>query len=387
MEGYMAKNHENIEYEGKEHPEEVVKSDIYDSLVKVLESHRGEKHIVVLQNYPDPDAIASGYAHWLISSLFDIDVDIVYAGKISHQENIAMVKLLDIELHHYDQTIDMNNYHGGVFVDNQGTSSEELTKALEDAGIPSLIVIDHHEIQDRLNPQFKDIRQSVGATSTIYTDYLIQGITSLDKSHKEHVIVSTALFHGIQTDTNSFLRAVAEDFQALKFLSEFRDIDMLEQIMSQSRSKQTMDVIHRALGERIIAENYSIAGIGFIRADDRDAIPQAADFLLTEDNVHTAIVYGIVLSDNHDEKVVGSIRTSKLTLDPDNFIKEAFGKNKSGTYSGGGRRSAGGFEIPIGFLSGGQVEEYQELKWQVFDNQIKQIIFAKIGIDNKPGEF
>ena len=42
---------------------------------------------------------------------------------------------------------------------------------------------------------------------------------------------------------------------------------------------------------------------------------------------------------------------------------------------------AGGFEIPIGFLSGDYTEEFRDLKWQVYDQQIKQKIFAKIGIE------
>jgi nanoRNase/pAp phosphatase (c-di-AMP/oligoRNAs hydrolase) len=42
--------------------------------------------------------------------------------------------------------------------------------------------------------------------------------------------------------------------------------------------------------------------------------------------------------------------------------------------------SAGGFQIPMGFLSGGESEEFRKRKWEVFDAQIKQRIFAKIGV-------
>jgi nanoRNase/pAp phosphatase (c-di-AMP/oligoRNAs hydrolase) len=377
----MAKSNESFDDQKNQNPEEETGSGQYEVMIEVLEAHRNEKHVIVLQNYPDPDAIASSFAHRLISKRYDIDTDVIYSGKISHQENIAMVRLLGIELLHFDQKIDLGKYQGAVFVDNQGTACEEIVTALESASVPPLIIVDHHEAQERLNPLFKDIRRAVGATSTIFTEYLEHGQPPLDKSQKEHVQVATALFHGILTDTSGFIRAGAQDFLALRFLSDFRDAELLEQVMSQARSKQTMEVIRTALGERTIAENYSIAGVGFIRADDRDAIPQAADFLLTEENVHTAIVYGIVSSDTSEERVIGSMRTSKLTLDPDQFIKEVFGKNSGGFFFGGGRPSAGGFEIPVGFLSGGDVEEYQEIKWQVFDQQIKQKILNKIGVD------
>ena len=52
----------------------------------------------MLQDFPDPDAISSAYTHQLISALFEIEVDIFYSGEISHQQNIALVKLLGIDL-------------------------------------------------------------------------------------------------------------------------------------------------------------------------------------------------------------------------------------------------------------------------------------------------
>ena len=71
-------------------------------LARILEAHRGERHIIVLQNYPDPDAISSAYAHQLISRRFSIETDIVYSGKISHQQNVALLKLLGISMLPYE---------------------------------------------------------------------------------------------------------------------------------------------------------------------------------------------------------------------------------------------------------------------------------------------
>jgi nanoRNase/pAp phosphatase (c-di-AMP/oligoRNAs hydrolase) len=144
-----------------------------------------------------------------------------------------------------------------------------------------------------------------------------------------------------------------------------------------------MEIIGRALDERVIVENYSIVGIGYLRAEDRDTIPQVADFLLTEEYIHTAIVYGIVLEDGR-ETLIGSLRTSKATIDPDDFIKDVFGKDASGHYFGGGKMTAGGFEIPIGFLSGEDGgDEYLELKWRVYNKQIKAKIYKKIGVEQE----
>lgn len=352
-------------------------------IAEILNSHRGEKHIIVLQDYPDPDAISSAFAHQLISRAFDINCDIVYSGKISHQQNLALVKLLGIELLHFEGSLDWKSYAGAVFVDNQGTTAEEIVRQLENAGVPALIIVDHHEPQQRLTSAFTDIRRTYGSTATIYAEYLEQGILQLDKSRKEHVMAATALTHGIVTDTNGLTRACPEDFHAAAFLSRFRDADLLEQIMNQARSKKTMEVIQRALQNRTIAESVSISGVGYLRAEDRDVIPQAADFLVTEENIHTAIVYGVVTDPEREEFVIGSLRTTKITLDPDEFIKDVFGKDAWGYYYGGGKVSSGGFRIPLGFLSGGGSERYREQKWQVFDAQIKQKLFTKIGVKNQ----
>ena len=40
-----------------------------------------------------------------------------------------------------------------------------------------------------------------------------------------------------------------------------------------------MDVIRIALTDRLVGGGYSIAGVGYLRQADRDAIPQATDFL------------------------------------------------------------------------------------------------------------
>lgn len=354
-------------------------------LSKELEERRGERHVIVLQDFPDPDAISCAFAHQLACERFDIETDIIHCGRISHQQNVALVRLLNIEMIRYEGNVDLKIYNGAVFLDNQGTTAGQLVKDLRTAEVPTVIVVDHHESQKELNAPFIDIRRAIGATASIYAEYLQNGFLDLDTSIQDHVRVATALTHGIITDTNGFVHAQHEDFQAASYLSRFKDADLLRQIMRQERSRQTMDITERALRNRAIAESFSISGIGYLRAEDRDAIPQAADFLITEENVHTAIVYGIVSGDAWDETLIGSFRTTKITLDPDQFIKEAFGKDAAGHYFGGGKLSAGGFQIPIGFLSGGEKEEYRQHKWDLYDAQIKQKIFAKIGFDKKKG--
>ncbi|MGJ3249043.1 MAG: DHH family phosphoesterase [Elainellaceae cyanobacterium] len=346
-------------------------------LRQVLERHRGDRQMVVLQDFPDPDALSCAWAYRLIAQQFDIRCDIVYAGTLSHQENIALVKLTGLPVKRWApqsfKERDLSVYQGSVFIDNQGTTTQ-LLSAVQRAKIPITVVIDHHTAQGDLDAEFTDIRSQTRATTTIFTQYLQAGLLKLDSSDGEHVKCATALMHGLRSDTNRLMQAQEEDFVAAGYLSRFYDAQLLSAVLQASRSKRVMDVIERSLRNRILQNNFSVAGVGYLRYDDRDAIPQAADFLVTEENVHTAVVYGIVHDEDEElEFVIGSLRTNKLTLDPDEFIKEAFGQDTQGRFFGGGRAMAGGFEIPMGFLSGfNENAEYTKTKWEVFDAQIKQ---------------
>ncbi len=348
-----------------------------------LKQHRGERHVAAVQDFPDPDAISGALAYRLLAERHDIEVDILYEGRISNQENLALVQVLDLELTRYTDGLPLDRYDGAVFIDNQGTTTR-LTDRLERAGVPTLAVIDHHAPQGLLRAEFTDIRP-VGAVATILADYIRSGeILNLDAEKQAHVHLATALVHALRSETNGMVRAGAEEYGAGAFLSHFQDPRLLESILHVQRSRGTMDVIRIALTDHHVLGGYSIAGVGYLRHADRDAIPQATDFLLTEENVHTAIVYGILQGEGEGERevVVGSMRTQKLTMDIDQFLKSALGSDGRGRYYGGGRSRAGGFEIPVGFLEGTLDPEQMRLKWDAFNHQIRARLLRAAGLEH-----
>jgi nanoRNase/pAp phosphatase (c-di-AMP/oligoRNAs hydrolase) len=345
-----------------------------------LDKHRGEAHIVAVQDFPDPDAISSALAYRTLSEPYGIEVDIVYEGRISHQENLALVHILSIDLIRFTEALPLDRYDGAVYIDNQGTTTR-LADRLGELDIPAIAMIDHHAPQGVLHPEFTDVRP-VGAAATILTDYLRSGeIVTLDADSQAHINLATALVHGLRTETNGLVRAGAEELLASSYLSRLMDPELLESIMRVQRSHGTMDVIETALSDRHVKGGFSIAGVGYLRHADRDAIPQAADFLITEENVHTAICYGIVQGEGERELVIGSVRTSKVTLDVDQFLKSALGSDFRGRHYGGGRERAGGFEIPVGFLEGTQDPEHMRLKWDTFNRQIRGKLLSAAGIE------
>jgi nanoRNase/pAp phosphatase (c-di-AMP/oligoRNAs hydrolase) len=350
-----------------------------EELEELLEAHRGERHIIVIQSFPDPDAISSALAHQMIAARHDIECDITYDGRVSHHENIALIELLRLQLLLVGENDDLKGYQGSVFIDTQGTTSG-LTERLHDAGVPALAIIDHHEPQGMVEARFTDIRAATNATATIYTEYLESGLLRLERSDPDHRRLATALMHGVRSETQGLVRAGRDDFMAAAYLAEFVDQETLAAILSNKRSRNAMDVIQAALASRVVRDSYSVAGVGYLRYEDRDAIPQAADFLLTEENVHTTVVYGLVIGGRR-EMIIGSLRTKKETLNPDAFLKEALGGPQAGRYYGGGRREAGGFEILIGFLAGSQDDEFMRWKWRLYDEEVKRKLWARMGVE------
>ena len=359
---------------------------IIANLRAVLTKHQGERQLIIIQDFPDPDALSSAWAYQMIAASYKIQCEIVYAGTLSHQENIALVKLTNLPAKKVTtqsfQNLDFSNYQGCVLIDCQGTNTQLFP--LIESQIPLITVIDHHSKQGDLKAEFIDLRPQTRATATILTQYIQQGLLDFKTGNTKHVNCATALMHGLRSDTNRLMQAQEEDFLAAAYLSRFYDSQLLNAVLQSARSRRVMDVIERALRNRIIKNNFSLAGVGYLRYDDRDAIPQAADFLVTEEDIHTAVVYGIVHDQDDDiELVIGSLRTSKLTLDPDEFIKEAFGKDTQGRFFGGGRYMAGGFEIPVGFLgSFNDNSDYAKIKWEVFDTQIKQKLLRLVNPDD-----
>lgn len=364
---------------------EVIFEGRLSELEKALTIHQGEKHAIIIQDFPDSDALASAFTHQLISLHYNISTDIFYCGKINNQQDIVLVKLLDMMLIRCsDATFNFSEYDGSVFINTQGTTTS-LTKSLEESKVKPLMIIDHHEEENFITAELRDIRKT-SSTSIIYADYLKKGLLKLERSNPAHIKGSTALMYGIMSKTDRYIWAGEEDFLAAAFLRKYADPSLLEEIVNQSRSKKVMDVIQKALESRVIKQNYSISGIGYLRKEDRSAIHQAADFLLTEENVHTAIVYAILVN-NHREVLSGSFRTTKLTLDPDDFLREAFGRGEIEVYYEGKNQRVRDFEIPIFFLAGTGSEDYNVLKWRVYDMQVKQRLFNKIGIsEERKGE-
>ncbi len=319
----------------------------WTELGAALDRHRGERLLIVLTGYPDPDNIASGLALQYLAKEHGVESRLLSFHEVSHQENQALVTKLEVDLWLYDPRDDLDPYSLYAFVDS---ARVECPIQDELADKHFLAFIDHHKRQLEIPAEFVDIREEAGSTAGIFAEYLHDAHPDgLDPADPEHVKLATALMHGIRSDTRLLLEASQSDFLGGAYLLPAVDQALLRKISAQSLSPAVMDMIQAALERRRIYDNFLVSDVGFVRKEHRDGIPQAADFLLTRAGIDTVLVFGIV-----DAKTVeGSLRTRSDTINPDAFLKRAFGldEERGSHFGGGNTRNKGGFQIPLGFLA------------------------------------
>jgi nanoRNase/pAp phosphatase (c-di-AMP/oligoRNAs hydrolase) len=316
-------------------------------LVAALSRHRGERLLILLTGYPDPDSIASGLALQYLAKGYGIEARLLSFHEVSHQENQALVTQLELDLWLYNTRCDLDPYTLYAFVDTQRTDTP-IQDQLE--GKTFLAVVDHHKRLADVGAEFVDVREDAGSTAAIFAEYLRYAHPEgLNASNPDHVRLATALMHGIRSDTRALLEGAQIDFLAAAYLWSAVDQAQLRKISAQSLNPAVMDMIQAALERRRIYDNFLVSDVGFVRKEHRDGIPQAADFLLTRAGIDTVLVFGIL-----DGKTIeGSLRTRSDTINPDAFLKKAFGidEERGAPFGGGNTRNKGAFQIPLGFLA------------------------------------
>ncbi len=338
-------------------------SRISQRLFTLLAGWEGTLGIITHKN-PDPDAISSALALAEIAKRANpktLTTRIFYEGNIGHQENRTFVNLLDIKMEHLT-TEAMQECNFLALVDCSGPGANNDIPPQTKINI----VIDHHKDGKHIATQssFVDIRPGVGATASILTQYLQELDVPVDKR------VATALLYGIRTDTKEFKRNVTpQDLNYAGFLLPLTDADLLDKIMSPSMSQETLDVIGKAIHERKIQSGYLFANVGFVM--NRDALPQAADLLITLEGVNTALVYGIT-----DNAIVISARNRDIRLHIGNALSEAFGEMGDA----GGHPNMAAAALPLHFFN--KVENKEELLKLVIE-PILEKFKNLVGLENE----
>ncbi|WP_277555622.1 DHH family phosphoesterase [Halobaculum limi] len=333
-------------------------------LLELLEE--GDEINIVCHNNPDPDCLASALALGRIAAAAGIDERrILYSGDISHQQNRAFVNILGIDLTPFEGSTIRDRPPGSIlaFVDHSvpGENNPVPTDT------PVDIVIDHHPAEG-VEARFVESREEVGAAATILTDYIRTLDVDLDAD------LATALLFAIRSDTLDFLRgATAAEYDAAEFLHEYADYEMIRQLSTPSVTGGTVDAISTAIDNRRTYGAVLLSHVG--RTTERDAIPQAVDYLVRLEGVETAIVFGVVRG-----TVQISARSPDARVHVGNVLRTAF----EDVGSCGGHHDMAGGEIPLGIL--GDYESDDDQLLEILEEVITARLFAELNLSDGSGD-
>ncbi len=284
--------------------------------------------LIVMQDFPDPDAIAAAAAlRELVKSFQEITTTLACGGFVGRAENRALLKYLGLNIKSLDGT-NCEQFGAIALVDTQpGAGNNRLCREV----VPDL-VIDHHPMrpQSRKSP-FCDVRRPYGATSTIMHEYLSLAGVALS------VPLATALLYGIRSDTADLGReAIQADIDAYLNLYPTCNKRMLGRIAMARVPRSYFRAIGMGLQNAHSAGNCVYTLLGTVETPD--IVSEIADLLLRDEETTWALCIGA-----YGDQLLLSLRTSDLQANAGKVMSRLVGR--SGT--GGGHSVMAGGQIPI----------------------------------------
>jgi len=296
-----------------------------NGLIEFLQGSRSLD--VVCHDNPDPDCIASAAAlEWIAENSGVQQVRIRYGGEISHQQNREMVRQFGLEL---------------VPITSDAVDDAELV-AFVDHAIPGRytelpadvdvdVVIDHHQYGEPITASFVDLRPHYGATSSILVEY----VTSI--TYPPPVFLASMLLFALHRERLDHVRnPTHHEYEAALPIQTHASQAMINELYGAQFSPQTLDTIADAIRNRLVRGSSLVSWVG--RIQERDALPQAANYLINLDGVDNDLVFGLRGGNIHL-----SARSQNPTISLDRVIREVVGRHGR---AGGHVDMAGGI-IPV----------------------------------------
>ncbi|HOX39051.1 MAG TPA: DHH family phosphoesterase [Candidatus Brocadiia bacterium] len=290
---------------------------------------RGGELKIVLQNNPDPDALASAAGFKLLAQeLSGTTSSVIFSGLIGRAENRAMLRYLGLSV----SCAAPECFSPGDAVACLDTQPGAGNNCVPPDVTPK-IIIDHHPLQDRARSSpFTDIRSNVGATSTIITQYLRLCDIAID------IRLATALLYGIKSDTQDLGRDVTQaDIDAYLFLYPLANKRQLARIEREPVPAVYFQQLLRALTRaEVYGSKIVISSVG--ATDSPDAAAETADMLMRLEGIEWSLCVAF-----HNGVAYVSLRGARADSDSCDLIRKIVGDNGAG----GGHDQCAGGQIPL----------------------------------------
>ena len=299
-------------------------------VLRRLNEEENANVLIVCHDNPDPDALASALAIKHLCESIGHEPTIVHGGMIEHQQNRAMVKLLEMDVRRIilDWEIEdiLTDSDLVICVDFSHPGANNI---LPPTCVPH-IVIDHHTSDTRPAGDVILVRSEFAATSSLVASILMNSGIEINRN------VATALAFGIRTDTLGFTRSFnAVDLRALSWLGAWIDWELMRSFESPPRSQEVLSIFKQALTDATLENGLMLAPV--TQMTDRDALSQVADFLLPTEGVDVVITYGVRIS-----KIILSARSTNDSIHIGRILSNTFEKGRAG-----GHKSLAGGQIPF----------------------------------------
>ena len=285
----------------------------------------GDDHVLIVIN-ADPDAIASAMAVKRLLWRRVSSVTISSINVIERPDNLAMVRLLGVNLVHIKE-IDPLRFNRCVMVDSQPEHNEASALFAPD------VIIDHHPETGPQAP-FADIRPKYGATASIMTEYL--RAARIKPSAK----LATGLFFAIKTDTGNFERqTLIEDVRAFQFLYRHANIYLARKIEQAEIRLDFLKFFAIALAGMRLRKGKVFAHLGPVANPDICVL--IADFFMKISMVNWSFVSGL-----YNDSLILIFRNDGVRKNAGKVAKQSFGF----LGSAGGHKSMARAEISLEIL-------------------------------------
>ena len=321
------------------------------NLHKILDH---EDIVIQCHNFPDADTIASGFAIDTYLKEHGKSSRLVYSGpaKITKPNLVKMVELLRIPIEHVSSLPPAGTL---IMADCQYGESNVAKFDAE-----TVFVLDHHE--DKGEAYLGLIQSTLGSCSTLIWDMLTKTGFDLTK----HPNVSSALYYGLLTDTNSFEEISHPLDKDMRDSVKF-DQHIINTLRFNNLTIEELNIAGAALSCNKVNRQYGYA-IFKAEACDQNILGFISDLALQVEGVGVCIVYNTL--------------PSGYKLSIRSCIREVMANEFASFLAGGGghRQKAGGY-IPKDKLTETDIDNYIEIRTNEYFESYDVIDAANHSLD------